>query len=211
MKRFRCRTAALLALAAGAGVAAPGDAAGQVGVPARRAVEFQPRIGVGFTANVPDQLVGGSVHYLSSLLGGLGLYADFKLDMESPEDEDGFIDNLTPAEVEDTRDDRLFDTQPSVTSVNLALMGALSPQFTLYAGAGYSDVKEYRQYYDDDNDAGVNGYYWVPDAEASGGKVNLLGGAFFQLGESFAIQMGAESEPAGITLGASYLIPIRRR
>jgi hypothetical protein len=112
--------------------------------------------------------------------------------------------------VEATRNDRLFDLEASVTSVNLALMKSLSPQFTLYGGAGYSDVKEYRQYWDEEQEVGFAGYYWVPDEEASGPKVNLLGGAFFQLGESFAIQMGAESAPAGFTLGVSYLIPIRR-
>lgn len=210
MKRFPCRAAALLVLAAAAGAAAPGHAAAQVGVPARRALEFQPRIGVGFTANLPDQLVGGSVHYMTGLFGGTGLYADFKLDMESPEDEDGFIDNITPEEVEETRNDRLFDLQASTTTVNLALMKALSPQFTVYGGAGYSDVKEYRQYWDEEQEIGFAGYYWVKDEEASGPKVNVLGGAFFQLGESFAIQMGAESQPAGFTLGVSYLIPIRR-
>lgn len=206
----RIRTAALVVLAAAAGVAAPADAAAQIGVPASRGVVFQPRIGVGFTANIPDQLVGGSVHYLSGLFGGTGLYADFKLDMESPEDEEGFIDNITPEEVENTRNDRLFDLQASTTSVNVALMKSLSPQFTLYGGAGYSDVKEYRQYWDEEQEIGFAGYYWVPDEEASGAKVNLLGGAFFQLGESFAIQMGAETQPKGFTLGVSYLIPIRR-
>lgn len=209
MKSIRCRAAALLVLVA-AGVAAPEAARAQVGVPARRSLQLQPRIGVGFTANVPDQLVGGSVHFLSGRFGGLGLYADVKLDMESPEDDPGFTDNITPREVEETRNHRLFDSDASVTSVNVALMRALSPQFTLYAGAGYSDVTEYVQYWDESGDTGDFGYYWVEDEENSAGKVNLLGGAMFQLGESFAIQMGAESKPAGFTFGVSYLIPMRR-
>lgn len=210
MKRIRCRTVALLALAAVAGMSAPEFARAQVGIPAARSVVLQPRIGVGFTANIPDQLVGGSVHYLTGAFGGLGIYADVKLDMESPADEDGFTDTVTAAEVESTRNHRLFDEQSSATSVNIALMKSLSPQFTVYAGAGYSDMKNYRQYWDEDQEEGFQGYYWVPEEGLTGGKVNLLGGAFFQLGESFAIQMGAETKPAGFTLGVSYLIPISR-
>ena len=210
MTRIRCRAAALLVLAAAAGAAAPHAAQAQVGVPARRAVAFQPRIGVGFTANVSDQLAGGSVHYLTGLFGGVGVYADVKLDMESPEDDEGFTDTITAAQVEASRNHRLFDEQTSVTTVNVALMKSLSPQFTVYGGAGYSDVKNFRQYWDESGQEGFLGYYWVPEESETGSRVNLLGGAFFQLGESFAIQMGAESQPAGFTLGVSYLIPIRR-
>ena len=53
------------------------------------------------------------------------------------------------------------------------------------------------------------GFYWVEDEKESGTRANLMGGVFFQLGESFAVQMGGETRPAGFTMGLTYLLPLR--
>ena len=65
---------------------------------------------MGYAANIPDQLVGVTVPLPVALAaGGLGLYVDAKLDNASPEDEEGFLPDLTAEQVEDTRNDGVFD------------------------------------------------------------------------------------------------------
>jgi hypothetical protein len=191
--------------------AVPVAARAQVGVPASRAMPGMPtRIGIGYVANIPNQLVGVTGHFVSpSLLGGLGLYVDAKLDNSSPEDEEGFLPDLTAEEVEDTRNDGVFQNEGSWQTVNVALMKPVTSQLVAYAGAGVSKVTEYNQYFDEQREMGRLGFYWVEDEEKSGTRANFMGGVFFQLGESFAVQMGGETSPAGFTMGLTYLLPLR--
>ncbi|HEU0300165.1 MAG TPA: hypothetical protein VFR37_11940 [Longimicrobium sp.] len=211
MQRFSC--ARQLAAAAAALLLTALPATAQIGVPASRARAFQPRVGIGYLANVPNQFVGGSAHVLLDVFGGVGLYVDAKFDPESPEDSEGFIDSLTVAEVEENFNDQFFSEEGSWTSFNVAVMKALGPQFVVYAGAGWADAKQYVEFLDSDRDLGESGFYWVRDEENSGGEVNVMGGAMFQLTSNIAFQVGAESAPGGFTVGASYLIPLggRRR
>jgi opacity protein-like surface antigen len=197
-----------LALAAALCGAAP--AAAQIGVPASRAMTFEPRFGVGYVANMPNQFAGVSAHYISGFMGGLGIYVDAKFDVSSPEDEDGYIADLTAAEVEDQFADQRFHSEGSWRSVNVALMRPLAPQFVVYAGAGIADGKQYHEYIDVEGNRGVEGFYWVRDEEESGSEVNVLGGAMFQLTRNIAFQVGMESQPRGFSVGASYLVPLRR-
>lgn len=197
-------TLALAAVPLSAGVS-------QVGVPAPRQMpSMQPRIGIGYVANIPNQMVGVTGHFVSpSLLGGLGIYLDAKLDNSSPEDEDGFVPDLTAEEVEDTRNDVIFQQAGSWQTVNVALMKPVTSQLVAYAGAGVSRTTEYNEYFDEAREMGRLGFYWVEDEERSGTRANFLGGVFFQLGESFAVQMGGETRPAGFTMGLTYLLPLR--
>ncbi len=181
----------------------------QVGVPAATPVQFQPRFGIGYVANVPNQFAGVSGHWLSAQFGGFGIYVDAKFDLDSPERKEWYVDSLTVAEVEDRLGDRAFRREGSWTSVNAAVMRPLTPQFTVYAGAGYSEVREYREYIDQNLRVHETGFYWVRDPETSGGRVNFIGGVFMQISRAFALQFGAESQPAGFAVGAAYLIPRR--
>lgn len=199
------RAAAALFLAA----VASSSAAAQIGVPAARGERpFQPRFGVGFVANVPDQLAGLSVHVVPRGFP-VGFYADVKFDVESPRESDGFVDSLTRTEVEATRGDRLLSTDASFTTVNVGLMRPITSGLVLYAGAGYSNGSEFAEYVDLNTELGKGGIYWVEDTENEPSKVNFTGGAFFQLGGNFAFQIGADSNPSGFSLGISYLTPLR--
>lgn len=191
--------------------ACPLAAAAQVGVPPARAMPgMQPRIGIGYVANIPGQLVGVTGHFVSpSVLGGLGIYLDAKLDNSSPEDEEGFLPDLTANEIEDTRNDVVFRREGSWQTVNVALMKPVTSQLVAYAGAGVSRTVEYNEYFDEARELGRLGFYWVEDTERSGTFANFMGGVFFQLGESFAVQMGGETRPAGFTMGLTYLLPLR--
>jgi hypothetical protein len=191
--------------------AVPQAVRAQVGVPAARPMPgMQPRIGIGYVANIPNQLVGVTGHFVSpTLLGGLGLYVDAKLDNSSPEDEEGYLPDLTAEQVEDTRNDVVFHEAGSWQTVNVALMKPVTSQLVAYAGAGVSRSTEYNQYFDEQREMGRLGFYWVEDEEESGTFTNFMGGVFFQLGSSFAVQMGGETRPAGFTMGLTYLLPLR--
>lgn len=197
-----CLVAVALVLGAplSAQIAYPGT-----GVP----TSFQPRIGAGYVTNIPNQFVGVSAHFLSRRMGGIGLYVDAKFDLDSPADEPGYLPNLTVAEVEAERNDQVLRREGSWTSVNAALMRSLTPQMVVYAGAGYSDAREYREYVDEAGQMGFLGLYWVRDEVASGPRLNLLGGVMLQISSVIALQLGGESAPGGFTVGASYLIPLR--
>lgn len=171
--------------------------------------QFQPRMGVGYVANIPNQFVGASGHFVSNFWGGMGLYVDAKFDLDSPEDEEGFVDSLTAADVEDRLGDPLLQREGVWTSVNVAVTRAVTPQLVAYAGVGYSDAQEYREYLDDTREMGQFGFYKVRDEEASGAKVNILGGLMFQISRTIALQLGGETAPGGFTIGVSYLVPLR--
>lgn len=179
----------------------------QVGVPSRVPLQLQPRFGIGYVANVPNQFAGVTGHWISSRFGGLGVYLDAKFDLDSPEQKDWYVDSLTVADADERLGDRVFSRDGSWTSVNVALMRPLTPQFTLYGGLGYSEGKEYVEYHDPQLRIHETGFYWVRDEATSGTKLNLLGGAMMQLTRTVAVHFGAESQPAGFTVGMSYLIP----
>lgn len=191
-------------------LAAAAPAQAQIGVPGARERVMEPRFGIGYVANMPNQAAGASVHVLTEFLGGMGVYVDAKFDLNSPEDEVGFLDSLTAREVDDRIGDQLFHSDASWKSVNVALVRALGPQFVVYAGAGLADGTQYRQYLDETGQMGEFGYYWVRDEDASGTQVNFLAGGIFQLTRAFAFQVGFDTQPRGIALGVMYLVPMRR-
>lgn len=170
-----------------------------------------PRVGVGFVANAPHEFLGVSVHAVSPrILGGLGIYVDAKIGIESPRDEPGFDPDLTAGEAEDLFPDELFTERSDWRSVNVALIRPVLPELMVYAGAGYSDEGRYHEYYDPTATRGDLGFYWVENPESSGGQVNLLAGAMFGVSQNVFIQFGVETKPRGVTVGASYSLPLTR-
>ena len=87
--------------AAAAVLAAAAPARAQIGVPGAQARVMEPRFGIGYVVNMPNQYAGASVHVLTEFMGGFGVYVDAKFDTSSPEDEEGYLDSLTAAEVDD--------------------------------------------------------------------------------------------------------------
>jgi hypothetical protein len=191
-------------------LAAASPVQAQIGVPGANARVFEPRFGIGYVVNMPNQYAGASVHVLTEFLGGFGVYVDAKFDVSSPEDEQGYVDSLTAAEVDDRIGDQLFHSDASWKSVNVAIMRSVGPQFAVYAGGGIANGAQYREYLDDTGQMGLSGFYWVRDPESSGTEVNLLFGGMFQLTRAFGFQVGFETQPRGIALGVNYLVPMRR-
>ncbi|HUG40649.1 MAG TPA: hypothetical protein VMM12_09195 [Longimicrobiales bacterium] len=185
-------------------LAVPGVAQGTV-----RPVGFDelPRIGVGYVTNAPNMFLGGSAYFVADYRGGLGLYVDFKRSTSTPRTESDFIDSLTVSEVDDLGHERDFDDF-AWWSVNGALVRPISPELMLYLGAGYTHEEVYYRYRSDDPDLGSFGRYWIADEEGSGGRLNVLGGAFLRVSRRIALQFGIELQPNGFTVGGSYSLPI---
>lgn len=171
--------------------------------------EELPRIGFGYVTNAPNMFLGASAYFVADRLGGLGLYVDYKRSTSSPRDEPDFIDSLTVADVEGDPEHELNFDEGVWWSVNAALIRPISPELMLYLGAGYTNEEVYLRYNTTDPDVGSFGRYWIADEEASGGRVNVLGGAFLRIGARIALQFGLELAPNGFTVGGSYSLPLR--
>lgn len=169
---------------------------------------LQPMMGVGYVANAPQLMVGGTVWGLVPGLRGFGLYVDFKLDPSDETDRMNFVREWTPQDAAGFGD-RHFSTENRWRSVNLALLRPLTREFSVYAGAGYSEWTRYREYVDPVGERGFAGFYWVEDRDGSGSTMNLLGGVFLRMGSRIRAQFGVESQPGGVTVGLSYTIPSR--
>jgi hypothetical protein len=166
-------------------------------------------LGLGYVANVPNTFVGVSaVMTTPKLLGGAGLYADFKSSASTRSKDATFDPATTPSQATLQYGDELFSDESTYVSANMALVYAITPEFALYGGAGYTHRSLYQYYYDDSETRGEFGWYWVRDPEQSGGQVNFLGGGLFRLGSRFLFQGGVESQPVGATIGFVLTLPV---
>lgn len=178
------------------------------GAPRFPSFQDASNVGIGYVASIPNTYVGVALLATTpKLLGGAGVYADIKLSVKSPENDPFFRSDITPAEAEITLGDLLFQEKNTYFSVNLALVYALTPQFALYGGAGYTRERHYVEYYDDSQTRGDFGFYWVADEDASSNSVNLLGGVFFRAARYVSFQTGVESQPGGAVVGVMFTYP----
>lgn len=178
------------------------------GPPRSAGFDALPRIGVGYVTNAPNMFLGGSAYFVADYRGGLGLYVDYKRSTSSPRSDPDFIDSLTVARADDLGHERDFD-EFGWWSVNGALVRPISPELMLYLGAGFTHEDVYYRYRSDDPDLGSFGRYWIADDAASGGRLNVMGGAFLRMTRRVALQFGLELEPRGFAIGGSYSLPIR--
>lgn len=168
-----------------------------------------PFFGIGYVANVPDAFTGGAVLAITpKVLGGAGLYADVKFSPSSPARAVEYLPDVTVDQAENLYGDQLFLQKSAWLSVNLALVYAVTPELGLYAGAGYSREHHYRQYFDNSQTRGLEGFYWVGDDAASGNRINALGGAFLRAGRHVLFQSGLGARPAGVDVGVMFTFPL---
>ena len=163
------------------------------------------RVGVGYVANIPNTFLGFTALGMTpKLFGGAGVYADVKFTTSSPGSDPYYLSDITVLQAEATFGDRFLWEQSDWLSINFALVYALSRELAVYGGAGYTRERRYRQYFDDLESRGQLGFYWVFDSAASGNRVNVLGGAFFRLGQAVMLQTGVEAQPTGATVGVMF-------
>ena len=178
------------------------------GVPQLRNTSY---VGVGYVASIPDALVGFDVITLTpKLLGGAGLYADVKFTTTSPTRESYYDSTITVAQAENQFGDFLIDERSVWVTINVAAVYAVTKELALYGGAGYSREHHYREYYDDTRTRGLAGFYWIPDAGASGNRVNVLGGLLVRAGQYIVFQAGLGARPRGAEAGVPVMLPVAR-
>ena len=163
------------------------------------------RVGVGYVANIPNTFLGFTALGMTpKLFGGAGVYADVKFTTSSPGSDLYYLSGISVQQAEATFGDQFFREQSDWLSINFALVYALGREFTVYGGAGYTRERRYREYFDDSQTRGQLGFYWISDSGASGNRVNVLGGAFFRLGQAVMLQTGVEAQPTGATVGVMF-------
>lgn len=172
----------------------------------------QARFGIGFVANAPRQMVGGGGYVVLPVLGGLGLYVDGKVDIDSPAKDRAFVEGLTSEEVEQDPDysgTRFLKREMSwYRSFNAALVRPLNRFLMVYGGAGYSQGEQYALYDIPTGEVGEIGRaMWVRDPRGDKNRVNVLFGAMFRLSSLVSTHFGFETEPGGVTVGVSLRIP----
>jgi len=164
-------------------------------------------LGIGYVANIPTTFVGVSALAITPrLFGGAGVYADVKLTTSSPGDSPYYLPGVSVAQAEGTYGDQLFEQKSDWLAVNVALVYAVTSEFALYGGAGYSKEHHYRQYFDDTQSRGEFGFYWIADPAASGTRINAIGGAFLRVTRFALFQLGAEARPAGANVGITLVL-----
>jgi len=166
-------------------------------------------LGVGYVANIPNTFLGFSAIGLTpKLFGGAGLYADFKTSTRDLRSDPYYYADVTITQAELEFGDMLFDETSDWLSFNVALVYAVTYDLALYGGAGYTRERHYRRYYDDLGVRGDYGFYWISDQEASGDRVNVLGGVMFRLTRLVMFQFGGETAPTGATMGVIIAFPL---
>jgi hypothetical protein len=159
-------------------------------------------LGIGYVANIPTTFLGFSVLAVTPrVAGGAGLYADVKMTTRSPSDSRYYLRGVPVSDAEITYGDMLFTEKSDWVSVNVGLVYAITGEFSLYGGLGYSKEHHYRQYYDDSQTRGELGFYWIADPVASGTRINASGGALIRLTRFALFQLGGEAQPRGADIG----------
>jgi hypothetical protein len=188
----------LLGLAGGLGSPRPGS--GQALTP--------PRFGIGYVANGPDLLVGGGGYVVLRVLGGIGFFADMKVDLESPSRKPEFLSHLTARQVEAQVEGAVLQfPDNSWRSFNIGLVRPVSPWLMLYAGGGYAIRTRYRAYQEPSEEMGFLGFFWVEAPEERKTTINTMFGGFMRISRRLAFQIGIETAPRGLTVGAFLGFP----
>lgn len=165
-----------------------------------------PHLGIGYVASVPTTALGFSALYITpKLFGGAGVFADVKVTTSSPGSSPYYLPNVTVTQAEVTFGDQLYDQQSDWTTIDFGVVYAITQEFALYGGAGYSKETHYRQYFDDAQTRGNFGFYWVADPAASGTRINALGGALVRFSRFLMFQLGGESAPQAVNVGFTLM------
>ncbi|MHB1192725.1 MAG: hypothetical protein ACYC6F_06725 [Longimicrobiales bacterium] len=166
------------------------------------------QFGVGYVANAPDAMAGGSAYLILPRGGGIGLYVDAKFDLSSPVHERGWDPALTSQEVADKAGSSFVQTEGSWKSFNVAVVRPLTPGFMIYAGGGFAKLRRFDLYnVDPFSDVGVGGVAWAENPATSETRTNLMAGIMMRLTRWTTAQFGYETQPDGVTAGVSIRLP----
>ncbi len=198
----------LLCLAAGVAlgvVLAPGVAAQVRGSPPLSRTQF----GFGYVGNAPDAVAGGMAYVLVPKWGGIGVYVDAKFDGSNPSGERGYDANYTSARLANEVDGANFvKTEESWRSFNIGVVRPLTPSFLAYVGGGLARTTSFDLFNVPlTTPVGLGGTAWVEDPEATETRANFMFGIMMRVTSRITTQFGYETQPDGLTVGASLRLP----
>ena len=164
--------------------------------------------GIGYVANAPDLMVGGGAYVLSPRWGGVGLYVDAKFAVADPTSDRGFDASVTSKQVANMVGGKFLGSESSWKSFNVAVMRPLTSSLVAYAGGGVAQMTQYDLYnIDPQSPVGVSGVVWAENPDAAETRVNLMVGVLMRLTGRISAHFGYETQPDGVTVGASLRIP----
>lgn len=163
-------------------------------------------LGIGYSANAPELLWGGSVHLLRP--AGFGFFVDAKISGGSPSSRSNFMSDWTIEQALNEFGDSYFGHEDHWLVVNAGLTRVITPSLALYAGAGYGRRRAFQEFSDPTFSRGEFGYYWVEDERFTSDQLNVLGGILLRGGRRITFQFGAEAQPKGMTVGIHYALPL---
>jgi hypothetical protein len=166
-------------------------------------------VGIGYMANAPRALIGGTVYVVTPVLGGMGVFGGFRLTHHRYGSDELFRDDITVPEAE-ARGHFFIQQVEHWRVVNFGLLRAVTNELIVYAGAGFAQETAYDEFHDETEQEGFFGSYRLENPEFSGNRVNVTGGGIFRIGRLLALHFGAEVAPVGFTVGGSLLLPVGR-
>jgi len=172
-----------------------------------RAFLERPFVALGYVANAPEQLAGVGLIVTHPAIRRWGAYVNFKWSPDSPKKRSNYDPTITSIDVENEFRDEYVSFDIVWTSINVAVARTVMPQLTVYAGAGHARSEGFDQFFDEEQERGEQGYYWVTHPDDEKTEVNYFVGAFLRAGRYFAFQIGLESAPKGFTVGGSLVLP----
>lgn len=164
--------------------------------------------GLGFVGNAPDAIVGGSGYVVLPRGGGIGFYVDAKFDLESPSGERGYDPDVTVEEVEGVHGGDFVKSESSWRSFNAAIIRPVTPFLMVYGGGGAAFRTRYSLFnVSQTGGVGIGGLVWAEDPREEETRINLMAGMIMRLTSNVSTHFGLETQPRGLTVGASLRLP----
>jgi len=166
------------------------------------------QFGIGYIANAPEAMAGGSGYVILPRWGGIGVFVDAKFDISNPTGERGFDPSVTASRIRDQVGGEFIKGEDSWWSANVGVLRPLTPFLMVYGGGGFAR-KTLFELYDVDVNSGVGegGVVWAEDPGAQETRANLMVGIIMRLTGRVSTHLGLETQPRGLTVGASLRIP----
>jgi hypothetical protein len=183
----------------------------QAPVPPQRHFRAVMRTGIGYSAAIPDAVLGASVYrFLGS--GSLGVFADWKMKANSLKGSDNYcpsvIQSCQVAWVEAERNDIRIRDEDEWLLFNVGVIYAFTPEFALMLGGGPARKTRITEFFHDEPDDNLRitetGGYFVNDDPSSGWTGQVAVGGMLRAGNGLAFRIGYETAPGGMSVGAYW-------
>lgn len=161
--------------------------------------------GLGISASIPSVMSGLSVfRYMGDL--GFGVFVTGRMNPSSPADDEHFEEGTT-VPVAFGRGDERFRSKENYRMFTAGLIRAIDTAIAVYVGAGYTRKRAFLEFWDEEEERGHRGFYWVEDHQHAQSGINVTGGAMIQLAPYLFLQGGGELFPRGATLSVYFALP----